>query len=194
LTTPNRRRSVGERSAGVIDERVSHGSEYLFGHPDAADEPTRTPKAACKQAHAWMREHPPEAWHHPRIHEPVFDAPEGFVLERYELTVRQQRIHYREIEPPADVDMRGVYVEGYDSSGNFSVEIARYPLHEDDRDAGRVEPDHTGREPVDVTDACGLEVALLRAHQLAADLRDADNDGIEAVPTAGQMSLGRWSG
>lgn len=179
---------IGAPSAVVIDERLNHGHEYLFGQPDA-DGPPLTPKAALKRAHAWMCEHPPGAWQHPRIHEAAFDAPEGFELDRYELTTRQQRIHYHEREPPADLKLRGVYVEGYDSSGNFSVELARYPP----RDEDRVDPDHTGREPVAVPDECGLEVALLRAHQVAAALRGADSRGGDVDPTVGQTSLGRWA-
>lgn len=144
---------------------------------------------------AWMREHPPGQWSHPRVNEAVFDAPPGYELVTYAIEGRDSTITYRRTD--ADDPGRRLLSKGPDEktldtcpylvihtwvgSGNSTIALAPWTHAHD----------HEMTEIVETPDKCGLDVALTMARQWAREHVDEEPSGSVAV---GQTNLGQFAG
>lgn len=197
--------SMGEIRVRVLDERVSgfarskrifqseydHSVDY-FERADA-DAPTPAVVEGVEAAVDWMKRNGPP-WTHPDVEPAAFEAPPGFVLDRYYIEERQQIVCYRQQDAESAVSLSGrppdtepsletrkyLYVETWRGSGNATVALAPWLRAHDDEKHEVLEP------PAE----CGLDVALLLAREWVAEQRD---ESVDHSKTAGQASLEGWS-
>lgn len=179
---------VGAVRVAVFDDRVTgFGSKvepYDDEAPDDRDALAGAVVDGIKHAVAWMRDHRPGEWSHPDVNEAVFDAPEGYVLDRYYLEQRDAEIYYRLEDAESKVegfDTRDpqrdpyLYVQTWLGSGNSTVATAPW-LHAHDHELTKV---------VDPPAECGLDIALRYAREHVGD-----STGV----TSGQTGLAQFDG
>jgi hypothetical protein len=79
-----------------------------------------------------MRSTSPAAWTHPYVCEDVFYPPHGFVLEHYYIESREDIVVYEREHPRNSISTQKIRVNGYRSSGNYSVEVVEYGGRKED--------------------------------------------------------------
>lgn len=151
----------------VHDTRLAHGTVHLTDR-DA------TKREAFDHAVGWMQDHDPDGWEHPRYYDRVFDAPEGYDLDTFQVT-RTDLIRYERKQTPPGVTAEYLIIEGYRSTGNYELRFKRF--YESPLDEWDVVPNRRD-ECVALPDECGLDAALDRAHEVAN--RTSRQTGIEA--------------
>jgi len=115
----------GSAFAKARDERVSGSTCYVVGE-DTQEELSFG--EAVKQAVDWMEQHDPAEWEHPRVEPAAFDVPAGYELSIYGLGERTTSIRYRLKDEPDPLNHVTLRIEGYGSTDNWTVEIARHPI------------------------------------------------------------------
>lgn len=148
---------------------------------------------AVDRAGAWMEWHAAAEWDHPDVTEAVFDAPPGYVLDRYFLESREVIVAYRRDDADSDVYMGQrppetepcietrpyLVVHEWRGSGNASVALAPWLRAHD----------HQMHDVADLPDECGLEIALKYAREYVREELGGGRDD----PAVGQTDLGEWS-
>lgn len=144
--------------AKVFDERVSGGYTYILGQESDQE---LTLEEALEKAIEWMEEHDPTEWAHPRVEPAVFDRPDGYDLAHYGIGSRKVTIRYALHDVPDELFHMKLRVNGYDSTDNWTVEVARHPITAGHGEA--IWEPETGTSLIEV---------LARVRQFAAAIRD----------------------
>jgi hypothetical protein len=191
---------VGRICVKVFDDRVDGFENNVAIHEqDVPEDGPAAPRAvglitdAVDVAIRWMDHTPPADWEHLDVEEAVFDAPVGFVLDRYYLEEREHIVCYRQEGTEKAVNLSGrppdtepsletrkyLYVEAWRGSGNATVALAPWLRAHD----------HEKHEVVDTPPECGLAVALTLAREWVREQTGVER---ESRP-AGQADLTGWS-
>lgn len=147
----------GSAFAKVRDERVSGSTCYVVGEDT---QEALSFEEAVERAVEWMGQHDPAEWKHPRVEPAAFDVPEGYEFRIYSLGERTTSIRYRIEDEPEALNHVTLHIEGYDSTDNWTVEIARHPIT-----TGH------GEEIWEPEKGTPLVKVLTRARRLAAAIR-----------------------
>lgn len=112
----------------VYDERVGgiEGSIHIDKSPTVTDELSITPVEARNRAVQWMEQTAPSEWSHPLVTEAVFNPPHGFSLNHYYVEAREDIVIYERSQTPASVLSQQIEIEGYRSTGNYTIATQEY--------------------------------------------------------------------
>lgn len=178
-----------ERSVEIEEVDIPDGDEHTEREGELVAE-------VVERAVEWMEATEPSDWSHPDVEEAVFDAPPGYVLERYYLEQRDVTIYYRreDVETPNPLagarhpedidddvepaDYPCLVVHCWRGSGNATISVAPWVRAHD----------HAMREILEPPAECGLGVAISMARQWASE-NVAEEEDVDEAPQAGQSAL-----